>query len=642
MSSTKIKSCQECRLHKKGCSKDKDGCISCKVKGVQCIYIFGLKSQEQDEGLMGGRATTLVPRSGVQIDRAEPDSPQPTMMIQQETDSTWPYESHSSMPPWSSGHSNFWSNAPQSLQLQMRAMETSLLDQEASNWEIQDPDLMPTVKDWNLCYRYMTKGGTLPYPQSISHDAETFMLNFFSLPPVYRLIKCAMFAQVFLLRDEAVSYYKRARKAFLKIGFIPSIEDFHASVYAAHFAYISGQPVIGMQFLKSGVAMIRQLKLNVDPDNSPWLFHLNLTERQKEDRRRAFWTWYSIFNVHQAMCNNDYLLDVVIDCDKMKPPSQVYDPYPIFSPIPTRAAECQGLVLIVQIKKRLAVPPVDIFSMIMDQSTSEFSNKLHSIQASAPREVVLYSEQPDRINQDEETMFINKIIDAGDERVVSMNMVFETARSALYRPILFVSSLPSYHPLLLNSVHREAIANSINKSVESAIRISTLSDLYKTLRRLKLELTPVNYSIECYFECFVVLWFVMCKMDPAWWEFTKIRIHDVPGLRLRMESMAQSVRNLENGPAGGGYFTPLLTCMNAMLRDIDHVHKSGWTQIHDRKSDVELGMRTVSIGGVDDIQESQATEPYVLLGLLGFEVAGGLRFKGRSEDSWRLFWKLNS
>ncbi|ORY39180.1 hypothetical protein BCR33DRAFT_720415 [Rhizoclosmatium globosum] len=75
---------------------------------------------------------------------------------------------------------------PDSLQLQMYTMEMSLIEQEASNWDIQDPDLMPTINDWYLCYRYLTKGGTIPYPQSISHDAEAFMRNFFSLPPVYR------------------------------------------------------------------------------------------------------------------------------------------------------------------------------------------------------------------------------------------------------------------------------------------------------------------------------------------------------------------------------------------------------------------------------------------------------------------------
>ncbi|KAJ3294060.1 hypothetical protein HDU79_011497 [Rhizoclosmatium sp. JEL0117] len=597
------------------------------------------------EGWIAGTTRALSPENVPQIDVA--GSLQPGIHSQtNNTDTSWTkFGAYSSNPQWSSRPSNYWYNTPQSLQLQMQAMETSLLDQEASNWEIQDPDLMPTVKDWNLCYRYLTKGGTLPYPQSISHDAESFMLNFFSLPPVYRhvLIKCAVFAQVFLLREEALSYYKRARKAFLKIGFIPSMEDFHASLFAAHFAYISGQPVIAMQFLKSGIAMIKQMKLHIDPDDSPWLFHLNLSERQKEDRRRAFWTWFSIFNLLQAVCNHDtYLIDDVIECDKMHPPSQVYDPYPIFTPTPTRQAECRVLQFMVKIKKWFAVPPSNIQTLITDQHTSEYSAKVYSIQGSAPLEVVLHTQRLDAINQNEETTFINKIISSGDERVVSMNMAFETAQSVIHRPILFVTSLKSHHPLLLSPIFRHPISNAITKCVEAALRVSTLSELSKTLRKLKLELTPVNYSIESFFECFVVIWFVTCKMDPAWWEFTETRIHDAVGLRMRLEDMAQSVRNLENGPAGGGYFTPILACMNSMLREIDHVHEFGRVSTKDGVSEIELGMRTVSIGGVDDIQESQATEPYVLLGLLGLEVAGGIRFKGRSEDSWRLFWKLNA
>ncbi|ORY39146.1 hypothetical protein BCR33DRAFT_768870 [Rhizoclosmatium globosum] len=558
------------------------------------------------EGWIAGTTKALSPENVPQIDVA--GSLQPGIHSQtNNTDTSWTkFGAYSSNPQWSSRPSHYWYNTPQSLQLQMQAMETSLLDQEASNWEIQDPDLMPTVKDWNLCYRYLTKGGTLPYPQSISHDAESFMLNFFSLPPVYR---------------------KHLRFAIVMIN----------------INAVSGQPVIAMQFLKSGIAMIKQMKLHIDPDDSPWLFHLNLSERQKEDRRRAFWTWFSIFNLLQVVCNHDaYLIDDVIECDKMHPPSQVYDPYPIFTPTPTRQAECRVLQFMVKIKKWFAVPPSNIQTLITDQHTSEYSAKVYSIQGSAPLEVVLHTQRLDAINQNEETAFINKIISSGDERVVSMNMAFETAQSVIHRPILFVTSLKSHHPLLLSPILRHPISNAITKCVEAALRVSTLSELSKTLRKLKLELTPVNYSIESFLSVLWLFWFVTCKMDPAWWEFTETRILDAVGLRMRLEDMAQSVRNLENGPAGGGYFTPILACMNSMLREIDHVHEFGRVSTNDGVREIELGMRTVSIGGVDDIQESQATEPYVLLGLLGLEVAGGIRFKGRSEDSWRLFWKLNA
>ncbi|KAJ3035792.1 hypothetical protein HDU99_010555, partial [Rhizoclosmatium hyalinum] len=119
-------------------------------------------------------------------------------------------------------------------------------------------------------------------------------------------------------------------------------------------------------------------------------------------------------------------------------------------------------------------------------------------------------------------------------------------------------------------------------------------------------------------------------MDTAWWQFTSTKIHDVSELQTRLEDMVQSVHQLEAGPAGGGYFTPILACMNAMLTEIDQVHKVGSKSGVDGMKELELSMRIFSIGGVDeDILESRTTEPYVILGLLGLEVSGGLRFKGR-------------
>ncbi|ORY39139.1 hypothetical protein BCR33DRAFT_418703 [Rhizoclosmatium globosum] len=137
----------------------------------------------------------------------------------------------------------------------------------------------------------------------------------------------------------------------------------------------------------------------------------------------------------------------------MKAPSQVYDPYPIFSPIPTRPSECRTTELIVQIKKWRAVPPSSIFELATDLRTTEYSRKLAWIRASAPVEVVLDTKQLDVIDREEETLLVDKIITSGDDRVVAMNMAFETAQSTIHRPILFVSSLRSYHPLLLSKEH---------------------------------------------------------------------------------------------------------------------------------------------------------------------------------------------
>ncbi|ORY37981.1 hypothetical protein BCR33DRAFT_741970 [Rhizoclosmatium globosum] len=608
------KPCEDCRKHKKGCSKDIGGCISCKAKGVPCIYLTNSDNlfQSTSERNGWGSQWSINENQRLNVAGAQPQRQTYVSPFSNQTKITIDYTMLESFP-------NFSFGASESLNYQtLNTFDASLLQQEAANWELQDPDLMPSLKDWNLCHRFLTKDYKLPIPMTFSHDAEMFLVNFFSLPPV--LIKCAVFARVYLLQEEALKYYKRARKAFLKIGFHPSLQDFDASTHVAHFAYTQGQPVIGMQFLAAGLAMLRKLKLHIDPDDSPWLLHMNFTERQKEDRRRAFWIWYSIFYVHQALCNDENFIECNdISCDKIKAPAQVYDPYPIFAPMPTLQSECKVLELFVKIKRRLMIPPTNVHALLSDSSVLFFERTLQSIQSAVPNEVRLELQSPDTICRSDEALFINKIA-AGEYRLQNHSYIDPSC----------------FYPTSNRSIH----SLSPQLTVKQYPPQSVTAKFSKTLRQWNLELKPVNYSIEWYFECFVVIWFALCKMDQAWWQFTSIQIHDFSGLRTRLH---QSVDELEKESAEGGYFTPILECMNAMLVEIDQVLKVGRNPGVDGMKELELGMRIISIGGVDeDILETRTTEPYVILGLLGLEVSGGLRFKGRSEESWRLFWKLNS
>ncbi|KAI9352602.1 hypothetical protein BDR26DRAFT_849531, partial [Obelidium mucronatum] len=83
--------------------------------------------------------------------------------------------------------------------------------------------------------------------------------------------------------------------------------------------------------------MIIQLRIDVDPDDSPWLFHLNLTPRQKEDRRRAFWGVYWVLKHEQATSDTITVTTTAtmtsplnLNNSRMKPPNEINDPYPIF------------------------------------------------------------------------------------------------------------------------------------------------------------------------------------------------------------------------------------------------------------------------------------------------------------------------
>ncbi|KAJ3061275.1 hypothetical protein HDU99_005611, partial [Rhizoclosmatium hyalinum] len=69
--------------------------------------------------------------------------------------------------------------------------------------------------------------------------------------------------------------------------------------------------------------MCVELRLNTDPDDSPWLYALNLSPRQKEERRRVCWSVVVRYAWNMALLNDEMSFD--IDCSNLKAPSAVYD-----------------------------------------------------------------------------------------------------------------------------------------------------------------------------------------------------------------------------------------------------------------------------------------------------------------------------
>ncbi|ORY39140.1 hypothetical protein BCR33DRAFT_853686 [Rhizoclosmatium globosum] len=404
----------------------------------------------------------------------------------------------------------------------MLTEDTDLMDTRTSSTvssEMEDLDLMPTMEDLHLCYRFATKNGQRSLLLATQFDAEAFQRNFFHLSPVYRLTRCAMAAYYYSSDEEANVYYQRARKAFAKYGGIPSVETVRACSLLNTFALNRGQPVIGLQFLKVAVSMIHELQLHIDPDDSPWLNQLTLTPREKEDRRRAFWEVYYHYIWHQALCNDFDTIHVEITCNQMKSPSQVFDPHPVFFPLPVRKAECQILSLIVNIKHLFSIPP---------------------------------------------------------------HLAIE----------------------LLVSVRVEGLRNALNEIHSDSRRVA-----------------------------------VPCTIFRTWWNFTSVRIMDTERLYPTLLDMAQFMRGMEAREGDSGYTSPFVKAVIEMLGEIERVRIYGWKKWKESDmQNMELAMQVMSIGNsLDDSYD--IVEPYTFLGLLGFEL-GGIRWKGRKEESWRLFWKM--
>ncbi|ORY39114.1 hypothetical protein BCR33DRAFT_853670 [Rhizoclosmatium globosum] len=535
-----------------------------------------------------------------------------------------------------------WSHSP--LNQFMTALETPFINNESHNWEMEDPDLIPSTSDWLMMWAEITRYGKFA-PMDDSFDAEAFLLNYFSLPPVFRLAECAIIAHLYLPSETAVSYYVRARKALIQaMEQPPTLATVQACNTLCQFALSKGQPVTGIQFLRMSLNMILELRLDVDPDDSPWLSHLDLTPRQKEERRRAFWLAY-----WQIMWldSNDDIKDVEINCDRIKAPGNVMDPGPVFDYCATRKWECEFLAVIGTLRRHYGTPPKTATDLLQSAQIAHYKMRLKYIQSITPPEFLLLSESPTSISSHEEVIFGTKVTETR-ENLVLFSLLYNSSISVLHRPTMFLASLKSYHPLLISQETRCTISDSITQCFSASLRIIHLfhfaSHMYKHGPEKDRFLYHFLNGTDSYFESVIVVWFLVCRMEPAWWSYIPISHVDFDDLRRWMRQMVDALtsrsKKEEDGP---GFLSPITQCLDAMLKEINCVKNIGDIQldISDENTDfVELGMQVLSIGTKESSPE-KVIEPYAFLGLLGYNIAGGLRWKGRSEESWRLFWKLN-
>ncbi|KAJ3286260.1 hypothetical protein HDU79_006606 [Rhizoclosmatium sp. JEL0117] len=92
----------------------------------------------------------------------------------------------------------------------------------------------------------------------------------------------------------------------------------------------------------------------------------------------------------------------------------------------------------------------------------------------------------------------------------------------------------------------------------------------------------------------------------------------------------------------------LMVAVNAMTAEMQEVAETGVRKNVDGKDNgletIEIGLKSISLGVEVEsgLNENPILEPKALLGLLGMELGGNIRWKGRKEESWRLFWKLHN
>ncbi|KAJ3075308.1 hypothetical protein HDU99_001550, partial [Rhizoclosmatium hyalinum] len=507
-----------------------------------------------------------------------------------------------------------WTQSP--LNRFVKAFEVPLINTDSQHWEMEDPDLIPSTSDWMMMWAEITRYGKYA-PTHDNYDAEAFLLNFFSLPPVFRLAECAITAYLYLPDEISVSFYMRARKALiLAMEQPPTLSTVQACNCLCQFALSKGQPVTGIQFLRMSLNMILELRLDVDPDDSPWLVHLNLTPRQKEERRRAFWSAY-----WQIMWldSNDDVKDVEINCDRIKAPGIVMDPGPIFEHCVTRKWECDLLGVIGKVRRHYATPPKSVMELLWSEITAESKARLERVQASIPQEFLLISESPSTISLLEEALFVAKVSESRDHLVL-FTFLYNSSTSVLHRPTMFLASLKSCEPRHLSIKTQLKISDSITQCFNAALRIINLfhfsTHMFQHGPEKERYLFDASNGTDSYFESVVVMWFLICRMNPAWWSYIPISILDYQLLRARMGQMVDyliSQRDEEEN--GNGFLSPVVQCLIAMLEEIDYVKYRGQqddvTKVADDIEGLELGMQVLSIGASKGQRPEKVIEPYV-------------------------------
>ncbi|KAI9339982.1 hypothetical protein BDR26DRAFT_861919 [Obelidium mucronatum] len=634
--------CIRCRYYRRKCSLDRPECDRCARLGFECEYPKRLVKGKYVTVSPSPAASTLSVSSSSTLEVPEEETP------------------------------SIQSQVPSVLGFLINTSEQSLEELEDCKWEIEDPDLMPTLEDFAIVYNFNTKGGSITPICCFSYDNDHFLRTFFHQPPVLRMIYCAMAAYTttpILPESIQLSYYARARKALVRaMSDKPTHQTVQALLNVCLFAFWKGQPDIGAPFFKMALSLISMLKLDIDPDDSPWLFNLKLSPRQKEDRRRAFWAcyWYLCFQQSVAKVT-DSIISISLNHAKIKPPSGVDDPYPIFASMPVILPGCEIYRLITAIKQAAAVAPESIHDLAFSKKTLSLHSRLIAAHSMLPSQYLMISESPTELTASDHARFKAQNANfsiAEHQGVPSLNLYTFASVSILNRPILYLTSIPSFQPINQTSEMQTLVASAIRQCLDSAFRTACFLQYYLQ-DETRQDYIMFHTDIHPMFEAMVVFWFVSCRMEPVWWalvpEWKDLVSWSAVGRHV-LDLVAFAKRVFEREGKRAGCSMPILTCMEAMWREMEIYQAHGCfcggsamfrnTQVSKTNNDVDdivLGMRVSSLNDmVDDDDENEndygyiVKEPQCFLGLLGMDVCSGISWMGPSEESWRLFWKLYS
>ncbi|ORY40221.1 hypothetical protein BCR33DRAFT_740480 [Rhizoclosmatium globosum] len=653
----RTKACTECQRVRKKCVIIEPGrrhCERCFLLGLSELCRFEVKAKAVDESVLAlhpcARCSrnrwkcSVLPGNSVcrlcQIGGFESEcclKPPPSL-----------YRYTSSESP-ASTVSDSGASVTSTLNHIMNAFDKPLQDQaDMMDWAMEDPDLMPTTDDFMLAWSFCTANGT-QLPMWFGMDGDYFLRTFFSQPAYLRLAVCALAAHT---RDpplpEAISFslFQRARKAMFRMAGTDScLAMAKAYAYLYLFSMHKGQPSVGKKFLERGLEIVLELQLDVDPDDMPWL---NLSAREREDRRRAFWALYGHYVTDLAQ-NPEASFDIPVSGKGVKAPKAVLGPEGqlVFENCPAVKWVCELGEIMYRNRKFLANPPQSLLYILeTDIPTQNLISALNTTLINCA-DLLLYSDSPAFITQSDATRFKHQLSSISARYVFqtyALNFSAFSAISVLHRPKLYITSLKSCAPRYVSHNQQQTILSAVNQCLESAHRITHLFFYSQAEIMAYFGFTMFSQQKYYIFEAAIVCWFVSCRMSDVWRGMVDPVLIDrmlLLDMATRMTEFMLRVVELEGTKSGSTSAT--LKCMQEMTREMRIACMLGGSTSEGRGNGddveaLELGMTVMSLVG-DDV-ETVEKEPYACLGLLGAEVGRGIRWKGTCESSWRLFWKL--
>ncbi|KAJ3295399.1 hypothetical protein HDU79_009232 [Rhizoclosmatium sp. JEL0117] len=271
---SRVTSCQGCQQRKKGCTKEPGGCSGCRSRSIPCIY-----------------PSATFAAIGVSLENHQTSADTYQGLSHCSTDNSFSRQESCSDSSHAASLNLLAAKFP--LQQIMNVMEApmSIIDDYHREGTVQDPDLMPTWEDFECVLRYFSTNPRAAGIMSVI-DTAGFLLTFFQQPPPLRLVITATAAHHLgyaKSEESALWFFNRARKAMILAADRPSVSTATACYWIYVYSKMLAKEGLGLPFLKISANMVKVLRLDIDPDDSPWLYRLQLTEIEKEERRRVYW-----------------------------------------------------------------------------------------------------------------------------------------------------------------------------------------------------------------------------------------------------------------------------------------------------------------------------------------------------------------